>query len=285
MTKIVICGIAGRMGQRLAHLTLTAADLELCGGKERPNHEAVGRDIGEVVSARHLGLTVSDTLSGIVEPDQVVVCFTTPEATLEDAALCAVRGVPMVVGTTGFTPEQLAEFKRTVADITCVFASNFSTAMNVLFKLVEEAARILGDDYDVEIIEAHHRHKVDAPSGSALTLAERAAAGLGRNLREVGCPRAGGRGRRALAPRDWYARGPRRRLGGRSHGALRGSRRVPRTTAPRHEPRFLCLGRTARRTLCRAGRAGNVLDGRCVGAGLIAQRLGRRRCCGVGHRV
>ncbi|MDE2704762.1 MAG: 4-hydroxy-tetrahydrodipicolinate reductase, partial [Gemmatimonadota bacterium] len=85
----------------------------------------------------------------------------------------------------GFTPEQLAEFKRTVADITCVFASNFSTAMNVLFKLVEEAARILGDDYDVEVIEAHHRHKVDAPSGSALTLAERAAAGLGRNLREV----------------------------------------------------------------------------------------------------
>ena len=165
MTKIVICGVAGRMGQRLAHLTLAASDLELCGGKERPDHEAVGRDIGEVVGTRRLDLTVSDTLSGIVEPDQVVVCFTTPEATLEDAALCAVRGVPMVVGTTGFTPEQLAEFKRTVADITCVFASNFSTAMNVLFKLVEEAARILGDDYDVEVVEAHHRHKVDAPLG------------------------------------------------------------------------------------------------------------------------
>lgn len=185
MTQIVICGVAGRMGQRLAHLTLTAADLELCGGKEHPAHGAVGRDIGEVIGARHLGLMVSDTLAGLVEPDQVVVSFTTPEATLEDAALCAVRGVPMVVGTTGFTPEQLAEFKQTVADITCVFASNFSTAMNVLFKLVEEAARILGDDYDVEIMEAHHRHKVDAPSGSALTLAERAAAGLGRRLREV----------------------------------------------------------------------------------------------------
>ena len=227
MTKIVICGVAGRMGQRLAHLTLTAGDLELCGGKERPDHEAVGRDIGEVVGARHLDLAVSDTLAGIVEPDQVVVCFTTPEATLEDAALCAVRGVPMVVGTTGFTPEQLAEFKQTVADITCVFASNFSTAMNVLFKLVEEAARILGDDYDVEIIEAHHRHKVDAPSGSALTLAERAAAGLGRNLREVAVHGregvVGERSRQEIgmhAIRGW-------RLGGRAHGALRSSGRVP----------------------------------------------------------
>jgi 4-hydroxy-tetrahydrodipicolinate reductase len=91
----------------------------------------------------------------------------------------------MVVGTTGFTPEQLEEFKRIVSGITCIFASNFSTAMNVLFKLVEEAASILGDDYDVEVIEKHHRLKVDAPSGSALTLAERAAAGLDRNLREV----------------------------------------------------------------------------------------------------
>ena len=185
MTKIAICGVAGRMGQRLGHLVLTAPDLELCGGKEHPAHEAVGRDIGEVIGTRHLGLAVSDTLVGLAEPDRVVVSFTTPEATLEDAALCAVRGVPMVVGTTGFNPQQLVEFERTVADIACVFASNFSTAMNVLFKLVEEAARILGDDYDVEVIEAHHRHKVDAPSGSALTLAERAAAGLGRTLREV----------------------------------------------------------------------------------------------------
>ena len=285
MTKIVICGVAGRMGQRLAHLTLAASDLELCGGKERPDHEAVGRDIGEVVGTRRLDLTVSDTLSGIVEPDQVVVCFTTPEATLEDAALCAVRGVPMVVGTTGFTPEQLAEFKRTVADITCVFASNFSTAMNVLFKLVEEAARILGDDYDVEIIEAHHRHKVDAPSGSALTLAERAAAGLGRNLREVAVHgRSGVVGERSRQEIGMHAirAGD---LAGEHTVLYRGPRRVPRTAAPGYEPRFLCFGCVACRSLCSAGRAGHVFDGRCVGARLIAQRLGRRRCCGVGHRV
>ena len=185
MTKIVVCGIAGRMGQRLAHLSLAADDLDLVGGKEHPAHEVVGRDIGEIIGTQRLNIEIRDTLSGILEPDRVVVNFTTPEATLEDAALCAERGTAMVVGTTGFTPEQLDEFKRTVANITCVFASNFSTAMNVLFKLVEETARILGDDYDVEVVEAHHRHKVDAPSGSALTLAERAAAGLARNLREV----------------------------------------------------------------------------------------------------
>ena len=185
MTKIVVCGIAGRMGQRLAHLSLAAPDLELVGGKEHPAHEAVGRDIGEIIGTQRLNIDVSDTLSDIIEPDRVVVNFSTPEATLDDAAVCAERGTPKVVGTTGFTPEQLDEFKHTVSGITCVFASNFSTAMNVLFKLVEETARILGDDYDVEVVEAHHRHKVDAPSGSALTLAERAAAGLERNLDEV----------------------------------------------------------------------------------------------------
>lgn len=91
----------------------------------------------------------------------------------------------MVVGTTGLTEDQLVEFKRTVAGIPCVFAPNYSTAMNVLFKLVEEAARILGDEYDVEIVEAHHRLKVDAPSGSALRLAEKAAEGLKRKLSDV----------------------------------------------------------------------------------------------------
>ena len=185
MTNIVVCGVAGRMGQRLAHLSLAAEDLQLVGGKEHPAHVAIARDIGEIIGAGRLDLEVRDSLAGLVEADRVVVNFTTPEATLEDAAICAERGTAMVVGTTGFTLEQLEEFKRIVSGITCVFASNFSTAMNVLFKLVEEAASILGDDYDVEVIEKHHRLKVDAPSGSALTLAERAAAGLDRNLREV----------------------------------------------------------------------------------------------------
>ena len=129
MTNIVVCGVAGRMGQRLAHLSLAAEDLQLVGGKEHPAHMAIARDIGEIIGAGRLDLEVRDSLAGLVEADRVVVNFTTPEATLEDAAICAEHGTAMVVGTTGFTPEQLEEFKRIVSGITCVFASNFSTAM------------------------------------------------------------------------------------------------------------------------------------------------------------
>ena len=183
MSSVVVCGIAGRMGQRLGNLILDSDDLQLTGATERPGHDALGRDAGDVLGRGSVGVTVTDAV-GAADAD-VVIAFTSPEATLADAATCAAAGTAMVVGTTGLTPEQLVEFKKTVAAILCVFAPNFSTAMNVLFKLVEEAARILGDEYDVEVLEAHHRLKVDAPSGSALRLAESAAAGLQRNLDEV----------------------------------------------------------------------------------------------------
>ena len=185
MTEVVVCGVAGRMGQRLAHLALADKQLKLAGGTESPAHAAVGADVGTTIGASALGLTVTSELSSILKRDQVAIAFTAPEATLADAAVCADTGAAMVVGTTGLTEDQLVEFKRTVAGIPCVFAPNYSTAMNVLFKLVEEAARILGDEYDVEIVEAHHRLKVDAPSGSALRLAEKAAEGLKRKLSDV----------------------------------------------------------------------------------------------------
>ncbi|MBQ38514.1 MAG: 4-hydroxy-tetrahydrodipicolinate reductase [Gemmatimonadaceae bacterium] len=183
MAKIVVCGITGRMGQRLGNLIVDSDDLQLMGGTERPGHEALGRDAGVVVGCDLQGVSVTEDVPA-AEAD-VVIAFTAPESTLADARACAAAGTAMVVGTTGFTAVQLSEFKDTVSTVPCVFAPNFSTAMNVLFKLVEEAARILGDDYDVEVLEAHHRHKVDAPSGSALRLAERAAAGLERNLDDV----------------------------------------------------------------------------------------------------
>ena len=185
MTNIAVCGVAGRMGQRLASLIQESDDLALVGGTEYPGHAAIGRDIGSLIGTPELGCTVADNLAQALAQAQLAMAFTTPEATLADAALCAQRGIAMVVGTTGMTAGQLDQFRRTVEAVPCVFAPNFSTAMNVLFKLVEEAARTLGDDYDVEVIEAHHRLKVDAPSGSALRLAERAAAGLERNLNEV----------------------------------------------------------------------------------------------------
>lgn len=183
MTKIVVCGLAGRMGQRLGHLTLDAEDLQLVGATEHPAHDALGTDAGQFLGRGTIDVPITAHVPADVA--DVVVTFTTPEATLEDAAVCAAAGTAMVVGTTGFSPEERAQFIDSVAAIPCVFAPNFSTAMNVLFKLVEQAAGILGDEYDVEVLEAHHRHKVDAPSGSALRLAEQAAAGLQRNLDEV----------------------------------------------------------------------------------------------------
>ncbi|MBT7860564.1 MAG: 4-hydroxy-tetrahydrodipicolinate reductase [Gemmatimonadetes bacterium] len=184
MTDIIVCGASGRMGQRLIHLTAAAPDLRLVGATERPDHPDIGRDAGIIAGSGELGIPLVSDLAAI-EGGDVAIAFTLPEPTLADAATCAAAGRPMVVGTTGFSEEELASFKSTIAPIPCVFAPNFSTAMNVLFRLVEEAARILGDDYDVEVVEAHHRLKVDAPSGSALRLAERAAAGLERNLSEV----------------------------------------------------------------------------------------------------
>ncbi|MGY8827287.1 MAG: 4-hydroxy-tetrahydrodipicolinate reductase [Candidatus Latescibacterota bacterium] len=185
MVKIAVCGVGGRMGQRLAHLIVEADDLELVGGTEYAGHDVIGKDIGVAIGAGLLDIPVSDSLSTCVVDADVAIAFTTPAATLADAAICADLGVPMVVGTTGFSEEQLAEFKDIVAAVPCVFASNYSTAMNVLFKLVQDAASILGDEYDVEVLEMHHHFKVDAPSGSALTLGERAAEGLGRDLKEV----------------------------------------------------------------------------------------------------
>lgn len=184
MTKIVVTGIAGRMGQRLGSLTVEADDLSLVGATERENHSSVGCDVGQFLGERNQGVLVSNNLEDFIELADVVIAFTSPEATLRDAKICAENDTAMVVGTTGFESVQLEEFKRTIAKIPCVFASNFSTAMNVLFQLVEQAASQLGDDYDVEVIEMHHHFKVDAPSGSAITLGEKAASGLGRNFSE-----------------------------------------------------------------------------------------------------
>ena len=144
MTNVVVCGVGGRMGQRLAQLVLESGDLELVGATEHPGHEAVGRALGDVVGGdrREGDRAVTSDLNQVVGRADVVIVFTSPEATLTDAAVCSRSGTAMVVGTTGFSGDQLAEFQKAVAGISCVFAPNFSTAMNVLFKLVEEAARM-----------------------------------------------------------------------------------------------------------------------------------------------
>ena len=187
MIKVGICGIAGRMGQRISHLTLEAEGLDLGGGVEFPGHPVIGKDIGEVIGVPPKGISVVDTVEAMTDNVDVITAFTAPpDPTVVAAEIAGRAGVPMVIGTTGLSPDQVETITHALKDVACVFAPNFSAGVTVLVQLVEEAARILGGDYDAEIVEAHHRFKTDAPSGTAYALAEAAARGLDRNLQEVG---------------------------------------------------------------------------------------------------
>lgn len=186
MTNLAICGIAGRMCGRIAHLAMESDDLEVVGGVEAPGNLAIGRDIGEILGTAQTGHHVVDNPESVVENADVVVAFTAPpDGTLDAARIAGKAGRPMVVGTTGMSAEKLVEFETALKDVACVFAPSFSIGVTVLTKLVEDAARMMGRGYDVEIVEAHHHFKTDAPSGTALALAKAAAAGLGRNLEDV----------------------------------------------------------------------------------------------------
>jgi 4-hydroxy-tetrahydrodipicolinate reductase len=182
---VAIAGSGGRMGQTLIDAILAAPDLTLTGALEIPGHALLDRDVGER-SGRATGVVVTADASAGMRNADVLIDFTRPEGTLANLAACAAAKVGAVVGTTGLSvgdKDTLCQFARTIP---IVFAPNMSVGVNVLFKLVELAAQRLGDDYDVEIVEMHHRHKVDAPSGTALRLGEAAASALGRDLKSVG---------------------------------------------------------------------------------------------------
>lgn len=183
--RVAIAGSGGRMGQTLIDAVLAAPDLTLTGALEISGSALLGRDVGER-SGRATGVAITaDPASGVRSAD-VLIDFTRPEGTLAHLAACAAAKVGAVVGTTGLSDgdrEAMREFARIIP---IVFAPNMSVGVNVLIKLVEVAAQRLGDDYDVEIVEMHHRHKVDAPSGTALRLGEAAATALSRDLESVG---------------------------------------------------------------------------------------------------
>lgn len=184
MINVAITGAPGRMGRTLVHLVHEADDLHLAGATDRPGSELLGKDIGMLCGIGQSGIKLVDSLSGLPDSIDVVIDFTTPAATTQHLKVCASRGFALVIGTTGLNEEQKTHIATAAESVPVVFAPNMSVGVNVLTDLVEQAARILGDDYDVEIIEMHHRHKVDAPSGTALALGEAAARGLGRDLKD-----------------------------------------------------------------------------------------------------
>ncbi len=180
---IAIAGASGRMGQMLIDAIRQSGDCALAGALDRGDSPDLGQDAGAPAGWAS-GVQVTADLDTGLKPARVLIDFTRPDATMAHLAACRKNGVGLVIGTTGFSDEQKAEITAAAKDIPIVFAPNMSVGVNVTFKLLEMAAKALSTGYDIEVIEAHHRHKVDAPSGTALKMGEVIAEALGRDLKD-----------------------------------------------------------------------------------------------------
>lgn len=184
MTAIAIVGAAGRMGKILIEACAESQDAHLSVATEHPDSSLVGADAGEVAGIGKNDIAIAADLDEAVNDFDVLIDFTRPVATLNHLDWCVKHNKSMVIGTTGFTDDEKAQIQTAGQHISIVFAANYSVGVTLSLKLLEIAARVLGDNVDIEIIEAHHRHKVDAPSGTALRMGEVVADTLGRKLDE-----------------------------------------------------------------------------------------------------
>ena len=183
--KIGIVGAAGRMGRMLIAEVLGVEGCQLAGGTEPPGSGVLGQDLGLLIGAAEHGLSIGDDTGALFKASDAVVDFTHPDATAAHAALSGETGVALIVGTTGLEAQHMEALGRAAAKAAVVQAANMSIGVNLLLGLTEQVASALGDDYDIEITEMHHRYKVDAPSGTALALGAAAAKGRGVNLEDV----------------------------------------------------------------------------------------------------
>ncbi|MBF0171492.1 MAG: 4-hydroxy-tetrahydrodipicolinate reductase, partial [Nitrospinae bacterium] len=183
--KIIVTGCCGRMGRAIVNAIERTDGVTLAGGTEREGSPFVGIDVGEATGVGRKGFAIASRLADIIDTADVVIDFSVPAASLEHFLLAAERGKGLVVGTTGFDPEHWKTFESMATAGRTVIAPNMSVGVNVLFKLARDAAKLLSD-YDVEIVEMHHNQKMDAPSGTAVKLADVVADALGRKMVEVG---------------------------------------------------------------------------------------------------
>jgi len=182
MADVVVAGAAGRMGGRLVALLKEETELRLVAALEAPGHAALGRDAGESAGVGRLGIPITDDVETALGKGRILIEFSVPEASLAHARVVARVGGRAVIGTTGFTATQREELARLGKDTPLLVSPNMSVGVNVAFRVLADMARMLGDEYDVEIVETHHRFKKDAPSGTALRMAEVVAQALGRDL-------------------------------------------------------------------------------------------------------
>ena len=186
MADVIVAGAAGRMGSRIVALLADAGDLTLAGALEAAGHPAVGRDAGEAAGIGRAGVAIGSDAAAVITRGRVLVEFTTPEATLEHLRLVSRTQASAVVGTTGFSPAQREEIAGLAKSAAIMLSPNMSVGVVLAVKVLATMARALGDEYDVEITEIHHRFKKDAPSGTAQWMAEVVAEALGRDLGKVG---------------------------------------------------------------------------------------------------
>jgi len=182
MADVVVAGAAGRMGCRLVAILQGDKDLRLAAALEAPGHPAVGKDAGEVAGVGRTGVAITDKPEGALGADRILIEFSVPEATLAHLRLVAREGGRAVIGTTGLSPAQREEIAALARQAPILLSPNMSVAVNVAFRVLRDMARMLGDEFDVEVTEIHHRFKKDAPSGTALRMAEVVAEALGRDL-------------------------------------------------------------------------------------------------------
>jgi len=182
--KIAVAGSSGRMGRTLLEAITQAPDMQLAAALERTDSPYLSKDAGELIGT-HCGVPIVSDFATALKNCQHLIDFTRPEGTLAHLAVCREAGVKMVIGTTGFSAEQKDQLREAAQEIAIVFAPNMSVGVNVTFKLLEIAAKVLNEGYDIEIIEAHHRHKIDAPSGTALRMGEVIAETVKRDLSKV----------------------------------------------------------------------------------------------------
>jgi 4-hydroxy-tetrahydrodipicolinate reductase len=184
MVRVAIVGVAGRMGTMLVKAVNEAEDLTLGAATERLESNFIGRDAGEVAGIGKLDVIIADRLDAVLHDFDVVIDFTAPKATLSHLEVCKGAGKQMVIGTTGLSDSEKQDLEHAAREIGIVFAPNMSVGVNLCFKLLEIAAKVMGEEADIEVIEAHHRHKMDAPSGTALHMGEVVANVLGQDLNE-----------------------------------------------------------------------------------------------------
>ena len=199
MIRVVVTGVAGRMGSTVVRAVRDQQDMRVVGGTELKGSTAIGMDVGLAAQLPALQISVVDDLGRAIDQGggQVVIDFTSAEASVEHARICADRGIPLVIGSTGLSSDARAEMARCSQKIAVMMSPNMSVGVNLMIKLATELAEILGDTFDVEILETHHRMKKDAPSGTALRLAEDVAAALGRASSDLRLARQGQIGERA----------------------------------------------------------------------------------------